>query len=113
MTIEAIKNYFSALRVKEKIYFLSLLAHDITVSARGAYPGGTQTEEVIKKLCTMNEIEHNVTGQLVAMLANEDRRYPDETFIDILFEKARDGDCEEDLIAAFKLVQLVDTRQTY
>jgi len=112
MAIEAIKNYFSAIPAKQKMYFLALLAHDITVCARGSYPGEVQEEEVIKKLCALNEIQHNVTGQLVHMLANDNRSYPDETFIDIIFEKARDGDCEEDLIAAFKFVQLVDTRQT-
>ncbi len=106
MTAEGITSYFQALQPNQKVHFLALLAHNITVRARGAYPGQIPQHEATKKLCAFNEIQHSITDQLGSMLEGSDKRYPDDTFIRILFETARGEDLEGDLIAAYKLVLL-------
>ncbi|HXG07308.1 MAG TPA: hypothetical protein VNI77_08300 [Nitrososphaera sp.] len=95
------KSSFIALPIGQKIYFLSLLSHQVTVYARGAYPEQTQDEKVVGKLMTFNELQHNISGLLRDMLAKDEKRYPDDVFIDILFGKAQTGGCESDLAGAF------------
>jgi hypothetical protein len=87
----------SALPDAGKINFLSLLAHNLTVAARASYPGQVEETEVAERLRAFNEIQHTVTGQLLKLLANDARRYPDEDFINIISERARDAGCESDL----------------
>jgi hypothetical protein len=86
----------SALPEAEKINFLSLLAHNLTVAARASYPGQIEGTEVADRLRAFNEIQHTVTGQLLKVIANDARRYPDEDFINIIFEHAHDAGCEAD-----------------
>lgn len=93
---------FLLLPADQKILVLSCLSHELTVNARGIYPGQVEDHEAAEKLCTYNEVQHNVTSQLRHMLSNNEKRYPDNVFIDIIFEKARNGGCEGDLIAAFR-----------
>jgi hypothetical protein len=95
------KSMFLALPQDKKILFLSLLAHEITIGARGAYPEQVEKDEDTNKLVTFNELQHNITSQVAHMLAKDDKRYPDEVLIDILFEKAQTGGCGSDLIVAF------------
>jgi hypothetical protein len=97
-----IKHLYSGLSVNEKISLLSLLAHEITVFARGAYPSQEQAMGDTQRLVTFNELQHNITSQLGKMLAKDEGRYPDDVFIDILFSKARNGGAEEDMVSAFK-----------
>jgi hypothetical protein len=101
MTQDEIRLLFSELSVDLKSYMLSLLAHQITVYARGAYPEQQPEREVILKLLTFNEIQHTVTGHLSRILSGDQKRYPDDSFIQILFEQASRGNCQMDLILAF------------
>ena len=93
---------FCDLPMDRKIYFLSLLAHEITVHARGTYPEQVKENEAIEKLMAFNEIQHLVTSQLRHMLAKDEKRYSDEDFVDILFKKAQRGGCGRDLEMAFR-----------
>ncbi len=97
------KDLFGKVSDDTKPYLLSLLAHELTVYARGAYSGLTSDSEATEKLRVFNELQHTITGQLAQMLAGErDRRYPDDVFIDILYEQSRQADCEADLSCTFR-----------
>ena len=104
MTINEIKSSFSALSTNEQERVLSVLAHQLTVYARDAYEEIGEGGEGAIKLRAFNEVLHNVTGQLAAMLRNNDKRYPDDVFIDIVFETAQEGRCEDDVIQAVAFV---------
>ena len=102
MTYEEIKSRFSGLSTNRKIYLLIWLAHNITVSARMYYDEQPSLSKNMSKLRIFNEILHTISSQIGHMLSKSDR-YPDETFIDIIFEKARIGKCEKALIWAFEV----------
>ena len=95
------KAVFLGLAEDQKILFLSFFAHEITISARGAYPEQVEQNDEIGRLVTFNELQHNITSQMAHMLAKDEKRYPDQVFIDILFSKAGTGNCESDLVGAF------------
>ena len=92
---------FSNLAPTLKTYVLSSLAHQLTVSVRAAYADREPNLEVIKKMQVFNELQHTVTGQLTHLMANDRRWYPDAVFIKSLFETARSGDCEKELVWGF------------
>ena len=65
---------------------LASLGHDLTVVARSYYgPEGREAPSHI--LIALNELQHQVTAQIGHLIGNEDR-YPDDVFIQILFEHA-------------------------
>ena len=98
---------FEGLSAPQKLYVLSALAHQITIHARGAYPGEVTDEQLKVLLPTLNEIQHNITSQLSRMLVNDSQRYPDDEFIQIIFEKAETGGCQQELIEAFNSIDLM------
>ena len=104
MTINEIKSRFLALSTNQKERTLSLLAHQLTVYARDAYEEIEEGGKGAIKLCAFNEVQHNVTDQLAAMLRDDDKRYPDDVFIDIVVGKGQYGGCEDDVIQAFAFV---------
>jgi hypothetical protein len=89
----------SKLTHDQRIYFLSSLSHQLTICSRAAYDG-PDAEESNRKLRAFNEISHTVTGQLTHLLADDHRWYQDDDLVGILFEKARNENCESDLIWA-------------
>jgi hypothetical protein len=91
----------SRLSNDQRINFLSSLAHQLTICSRAAYLE-PDAEKSCNKLRAFNEIQHNVTGQLTHLLANDHKWYSDSDLVAILFGKARDEDCEKDLIWAFE-----------
>jgi hypothetical protein len=48
----------------QKVHFLAVLAHELTVSARGTYEVGTARVLEPEALRAFNEIEHRVTDSL-------------------------------------------------
>lgn len=96
------KDLFGKVSDDSKPRLLSLLAHELTIYARGAYSGLASNSEATEKLRVLNELQHIITGQLAHLLAGESDRYPDDVFINILYEQSRRADCEVDLSCAFK-----------
>jgi hypothetical protein len=95
------KSSFLALSTERKTHFLSSLAHQITVCARGVYPEQKPEAKTVEKLSTFNEMQHIISGHLRNMLAGDEKRYPDEVFLNILLEEAEIGGCESELAIAF------------
>jgi hypothetical protein len=103
-TRRKLKQSYAGLLSDKKTFFLSILALELTVSARGAYPSQELKVEKdsLTRLICLNEIQHTVTGHLAKMINKDDERYPDDVFFEIMFEKASSGPCEKDLLTALK-----------
>ena len=102
MTADDIKTTFLNLPSDRKIRFVSLLAHNVTVGARACYPGPDEEGSAAQKLRTFNEMQHTITAKLLHLVGDGPLDFPDEGFLDTLFEKARQGDCEPDLLRAWE-----------
>ena len=81
---------------------LSLLAHNLTVCARSAYLPEVSDDLARQRLRGLNELLHVVTSQLMHMVSDDAKRYPDDVFMDILFEQAQMNHSERDLLQAFQ-----------
>jgi hypothetical protein len=101
MTQEDVKQAFVGLQPSQQQRVLALLALNITVAARTAYPDQVEEHLVAAKLRTFNEILHTIAGQLVHLIDEDSNRHPDDVLIDALFERAQQGDCKRDLADAF------------
>jgi hypothetical protein len=97
-----IRFVFVAMPSERKLRVLALWAHNLTVCARSTYSPEVVDDVARKRLRTFNEILHTLTGQLLHLVSNDLGRYPDEVFIDILFEKAQSEGCEAELCRAFE-----------
>jgi hypothetical protein len=101
MIHEKVKQTFVGLQPEQQLRLLALLALNVTLAARTAYPGQVEEHLVGGKLRAFNEILHTITGQLLHLIEKDSNRYPDDVFVDGLFERARQGNCERDLADAF------------
>ena len=101
MTQGEVKASFVGLQPDQQLRVLALLAHNVTVAARTAYPAHMEEHLVTGKLRAFNELLHTITGQLRHLIDGDLNRYPDDLFIDALFERAQQGNCERDLVDAF------------
>ena len=86
--------------------------HELTISARGAYPGQVPEQEVACRLRAWNEVQHRVTGHLAHLLSGEADGYPGNALIEVLFDFARQGHCEVDLVRALEKVLRLAERVT-
>ncbi len=75
-----VKPLFLALPAERKVLVLALWAHHLTVAMRGWYPGQAEPDQLVDKLVAPNEIQHRVTGQLIAavhsLASGDDPRRP-------------------------------------
>jgi len=107
-------NLVSALEVKDafvsalstvsstrKIAALSLLAHNLTVSARAVYAERNERDDAVERLYTLNEVQHSLSNQILH-IANDNNNYTDQYFIDLLYSLASSGNCEDELSWALK-----------
>jgi hypothetical protein len=102
MKSNAIKSSFLRLPREREVYVLASLAHQITICVRAAFAKELERETLNEALRALNEIEHTITGQLTHLLANDNKWYVRDEFVDIVFDKARQAGLERDLIWAFE-----------
>ena len=100
MTKDEAKSAFLAMPPRTKLRVLSLLAHNLTVCARSAYLPEVGDYLARKRLHAFNELLHTTTGQLMHTVVEDLNSYPDNVFMDTLFETAEMEDCEGDLLQA-------------
>jgi len=94
---------YSALSVKNQAKFLARLGFEMTVWARGAYSSLTADDSVSARLLSgYNELQHRINAHLMHLLYDDERRYPDDVFVNILFDMAGPAHCEERLASAFE-----------
>src|SRR5947209_4258490 len=103
MTQCELKTAYRHLPPSKQLFFLAVIAHDLTIRAREfIYPQKGEELLAVSKLRCFNELLHSVTSQLVHIAADDSRRYPDEVFVEILFEKAQMEGCERALIQGWE-----------
>jgi hypothetical protein len=91
----------SKLALDQKLYALALLSHNLTISGRLVYSERSDDRETVKKLYSLNEIQHRLTSQMMHIALKEDN-IPDKTFVNTLYSFAQQGECESELTIAFK-----------
>jgi hypothetical protein len=93
---------YSALSAKNQARFLARLAHEMTVWGRDAYKVLTADDAVSAELLTgYNELQHKISAHLMHLLEDNNLRYPDDVFINILFDMAPAARCEGKLAGVF------------
>src|SRR4051812_45507402 len=75
---------YGALPDEGKIACLAHLSHELTIVFRGwLLEGATATQ-----LSPLNELQHQISSMIRHLSLREPKRYPDDVFIRILFERA-------------------------
>jgi hypothetical protein len=92
---------FSSLTTEEKADFLALLAHELTIVARDSYEVGREGLTNPARVRAVNEVQHRVTGFLVALLKNDVKRYPDDVLVNIIFELPGEAGLQKQVAEAF------------
>jgi hypothetical protein len=82
---EAIKE-FGALTAEQRLRFIALFGHNLTVAARDTYVFQAPGVRAPERLRAINEIQHRVFGHLRALLNEGEWRYPDDAFVGILLD---------------------------
>ena len=73
MNAESESRWIASIDTGEKLRFLAMLAHQLTIAARSSYAAGTDTLSHPKRLRAINEIQHRVTACVSQMLAGNER----------------------------------------
>jgi hypothetical protein len=102
MDRDEVKALFLGIPANRQIRVLAFLAHNLTVCGRSAYLPEIEDDIARKRFRVFNELLHIVTSQLMHMVSDDSERYPDNVFMDILFEQAQPEGCEKDLLQAFR-----------
>lgn len=88
MVMDSLVSLFQKLPSSQKALFLSVIAHNLTILARDTYVAGTDAVADPKRLKAFNELQHKLMGQLLAILLDEENRYPDDVFFAMVFDMA-------------------------
>src|SRR5215813_6390643 len=96
ISTSAICSQFINWKRRQKISFLTVFSHELTVCARAFY---TSPESSEKMIC-INELVHITTGQLIKIIAQDHNRYPDNIFFDIIVSYAQERGIKDSLIIA-------------
>jgi hypothetical protein len=76
---------YSAMDLQHQLIFLTRLASRLTLVGRDTYDrqGGVADGG---RLRTVNEVQNRISSQLLKMLKDDKRRYPDDVFANILID---------------------------
>lgn len=81
-----LRDWYLALTDSNKLIFLALVSFDLTIHGR-AFGLELSREEQIRGFKGLNELQHQISGHIVALGLERDR-YPDDVLWKILAEKA-------------------------
>jgi hypothetical protein len=81
----------------EKTDFLVRFAHALTILARETYAVGEEGLTNPSRLRLINEIQHRVTGGLMALGKDAAKRYPDDVLVRILLDHPEDLELQRQL----------------
>lgn len=88
---------FAALPTADQARLLAAVSANLTVSARSTDTSQIGQEKALSRLFALNELQQAITTQIVPLMTNDDKRYPSDVFVKILFEVARNRKVETDL----------------
>jgi hypothetical protein len=78
---------FRSLPPATQIEALVRLAHELTIVGRDTYEGSSLGLSHPQRLRSLNEIQHRITSHVLALLAADPGRYPDEMLASITLEQ--------------------------
>ncbi len=109
-TTQDFKSAFAALPPESQARFLATVSYEATVWARHHYPEVADNAKLsLQVLRAFNELQHKLTAQVVHLLAGDEGRYPDDVFVDIMFECAEMAKCEAKLSQVFQRLVLSES----
>ncbi len=76
---------YAAMDIQHQLIFLARLAHRLTLVGRETYNDHGDIADS-EKLRSINEAQHRISGQQLKMLTDDERRYPDDVFANILID---------------------------
>ncbi|HZT82453.1 MAG TPA: hypothetical protein VFA26_19650, partial [Gemmataceae bacterium] len=76
------------------------LAHELTIAGRDTYDPASPGLRHPNRLRALNEVQHRVTSHVLALLAADPGRYPDEVLASIILEQD-DPELRRQVAAAF------------
>jgi hypothetical protein len=86
MNNNELRKWYLALRDPDKLLFLGLVSHDLTIHGRelGLHP---PEERQRRAFLGLNELQHQISGQIVGIASGQDH-YPDDVLWTVLAEEA-------------------------
>src|SRR5947208_4339464 len=87
MDIHRLVNEFRGLPPNSQIETLVRLAHELTIVGRDAYEPSSLELRHPQRLRCLNEVQHRITSHVLALLAADPDRYPDEVLASIILEQ--------------------------
>jgi hypothetical protein len=100
MDIARLVNAFRSLPAGSQIQTLVRLAHELTIVGRDAYEPASAGLRHPERLRSLNEIQHRITSHVLALLATDPGRYPDEVHVSIIVEQD-DPELRRQIVTAF------------
>lgn len=104
MTVEEAIEIFSNLTADEQKFFLAHLCHYLTVVARDTYDVETENITNQPKMRRINEIQHQLSLYLLALMRNDADGYPDDILVRIILEHSDNKDFEIEMKWVFEQV---------
>jgi hypothetical protein len=86
MEHEDVKRRFTKLAPEAQLRVLAMVGHHLTIAARDAYEFQAPGVRAPQRLRDINEIQHRVYAHILALAAEDKRRYPDDDLLSIIFE---------------------------
>ena len=77
------------------------LTHELTIVARDTYVAGENGLTNPSRLRLINEVQRQVTGFLISLKKNDDKRYPDDTLARLILEHPQHLELQRELLRAF------------
>lgn len=92
---------FVDLSREEKLHCLLRFAHELTIVARDSYDANGDGVAEPRRLRTLNEMQHRLLANCVALLEDDPKRYPDEVLLEMLLDHPQDVMLETAVRQAF------------
>jgi hypothetical protein len=101
MTASESITVFLSYSSEEKEDFLAHLMHELSIIARDSYEVGQDGLTNPQRVRRINEVQHQVSAFLCALLRGDPQRYPDDVLLKIILEHPDDNILERQLNDAF------------
>jgi len=83
---QRISSLYLALNRQQQVLMLAKLADRLTIVARDTYDLQGGVADAVR-LRAVNEAQHRISAQLLRLLTDDARRYPDDVFANILVDQ--------------------------
>ena len=86
MEYDEIALRFQQLPSSKQVSVLAAFGYNLTIVARDTYVVGELGIHAPERLRAINEIQHRVLGHILALVTQDDSRYPDDVLLSILLD---------------------------